>query len=341
MSLPLKAEISLENIKSNACAVKKLAGKSKFCAVVKSDGYGHGAVEVANALYGVADCFAVSLASEGIKLRIAGIDKPIIILTPVYPETARELIRYDIEIPVSDEREVDMVCKAAKREGKPAKVHIAVNTGMNRLGASEISVVNGVANAVNADKSLILKGAFSHFCNPSDDDFTEYQYGGFLKLINGIKRKNPDIILHIAASGGILKNKKYRLDMVRCGLLLYGYSPLKTSEITVTPAMKVYSKIAAIRSGVLKKHVMYGDFLSEVNDITVLRMGYGDGFFRCGQSENVNNLCMDLCAVKGKLSGECGYVPVMTNAEKTAEELKTIPYEVLIAAARRADRVYI
>ena len=135
MSYKTVAEISLKNLQNNANNVKKLLNsKTKFYAVVKSNAYGHGIVEVSNALYNIVDAFCVSLIDEAVKLRVAGIDKDILMLTPAFLETVNELVRYNITISVSSLKELKLIDKTAKNLNAKAKIQLKINTGMNRYG---------------------------------------------------------------------------------------------------------------------------------------------------------------------------------------------------------------
>ena len=146
MSLPLIATISSKNLLNNLSSIKKLTCKSKICAVVKSDAYGHGLVEIANILYMHVDCFAVSLESECLALRLAGIDKDIILLTPIFASNVSSLINYNITLTVSTLNELKLIYKNAKLLNKKVKVHFAINTGMNRLGFDDASTINLAIN---------------------------------------------------------------------------------------------------------------------------------------------------------------------------------------------------
>lgn len=336
MSLPLVAEISISKLLYNLKQVKKLTGKSKICAVVKSNAYGHGVVEIANALYSKVDCFAVSLESECVKLRLAGIDKEIILLTPVYEENAERLILKDITLTVSSLKELKLIRKFAKKTGKKVKVHFALNTGMNRLGFDNVSQVERAILYLKRNKNILLTGAFSHLNDISNVKYTSRQKQVFDNLIKPIKSYNKNAVIHLSASGGTLLGNNYLYDMVRVGIMLYGYFPIKTDKIKLKPIMKIKSRVVLDRVGVKNKRVTYGDYKSISNRISVLRMGYADGIKRSNTLGVLGNACMDLCAVK-KITGK---YYVVNDVTALSENYQTITYETLVNILSRAERIY-
>ncbi len=337
MSEPLICKISLKNLTSNAKKIKSLLNKNvKLCAVVKSDAYGHGLVNVSSALYSICDYFAVSLASECVKLRASGIDKPILLLSPATENTVEKLIISDSTLSVSTIKELILIVKTAKKLNKRVKVHIVVNVGMNRLGFN-LSELEKAVEFIKKFDLLELDGAYSHFSDVDDKKYTNTCYENFLQAVKCVKKHNKKAIFHISASGGLLLNKKYQFSMVRIGLLLYGYSPIKSDKISVEPVMKVYAKNLLCRHGVKDKRIAYGNSFSTANDISVIRLGYADGFFKNNVSPFISDLCMDLTAVN---SSKSDYVLVMDNALEYSKILKTIPYEVLVSVSKRAKKEY-
>ncbi len=338
MSEPIIAKISLKKLQSNAIKVKGLLKKKvKFCAVVKSDAYGHGLIEISSSLYNICDYYAVSMLIECEKLRISGIDKPIIILTPPTPSTVDKLILNDIIIPVGSIKDLILVYKSARKLNKKVKVHFSINSGMNRLGFDSEMEINKAIKFIKNNSFVILDGGYSHFGLVEDKKHTESCFNKFKELVKPIKEHNQNAIIHVSSSGGLLLSPKYQLDMVRVGLLIYGYSPIKTKKTTVEPIMEVFAKNLLLRSGVLGKNFMYGKVKSKLNKVSIIRLGYADGFCRSNTSDFASNLCMDLSAVKDSNNE---YISVLKNAEITAKQLNTIPYEVLTSVSKRAKREY-
>lgn len=337
MSASVFAEISLKNIVYNCRKVKKLIDKNvKFCAVIKSDAYGHGLVETAKALYKEADAFAVSLAGEVYALRISGIDKEILLLTPAYEENAEKLIRYGATLSVGSLGEVKTVISAAKRAKKTVKVHFAINSGMNRLGFSAESEILKAISLIKRSRCVKLCGAFTHFYKQEDAFVCDKQFGEFLKLIKPVKEYEENAVLHVASSGGVLQNKKYSLDMVRVGIMLYGYTPFKTDKIKLKRAAKVYAPFVC-RRDICGKPALYGGKIYTEKTASVIRLGYADGFFR--EKTFLLNLCMDLSVTDKQPKN--GRVLVFDDAEKLSEKCGTISYEILVNALRRAKKEYI
>ncbi len=338
MSEPLIAKISLKKLQSNAIKVKGLLKKRvKFCAVVKSDAYGHGLTQIASSLYNICDYYAVSMLSECEKLRISGIDKPIIILTPPTSKTVDKLILLDITLPVGSIKDLILVYKSARKLNKKVKVHFSINSGMNRLGFDSEKEIAKAIKFIKNNSFVILDGGYSHFGLVEDKRHTKTCFNRFNKLVKPIKEYNENAIIHISSSGGLILNLKYQLDMVRVGLLLYGYSPIKTDKIKVEPIMEIFAKNLLSRRGVLGKNLMYGNNKSKLNSVSIIRLGYADGFYRLNTGDFAGNLCMDLSAIKDIKSD---YVSVLKDAEVTAKRLNTIPYEVLTSVSKRAKKEY-
>lgn len=339
MSLPLKAEINLSDIANNLSAVKsKLDRAVKVCAVVKSDAYGHGLVEVASCLYSRADYFAVSLASEALALRYAGIDKPILLLTPAFCENYAVLIKRGITLIVSTLSELKEIAKTAKSMHIVASVHIKINTGMNRLGANSVCEINEMLSFALYSDSVSIDGALTHFGDVLNKKYLTRQFENFKKLSDPVKNFNDKAILHASSSGATLLGDRYHFSMVRLGIALYGYKPFETSEISLKPAMKIYARTLLTRKDLFGEKIGYGSTKFYKESATLLRLGYADGFRRTTRGF-INDLCMDLSAVSGDVKEE--YHLIMQDACELAKYYKTIPYEILTSVTKRADKVYL
>ena len=225
MSCPIICEVSTKNLLSNVKKVKSLIGeKPKFYAVVKSDAYGHGLVGVSNVLYPIVDGFCVSLASEALTLRLSGCDKEILLLTPATKSSLESLILKDITLTVCDRRQVIDIAEACSHLGRVAKVHVKLNTGMNRLGASTLNEINGILNVASLS-GIKVAGAYSHLGDVLNKKYLLSQREEFLRLIDPIKNYDHEIVAHLSSSGGILNGKDNYFDGVRSGIMLYGYAP--------------------------------------------------------------------------------------------------------------------
>ena len=332
------AKINLNNLLYNARQVKKLLSKKvKFCAVVKADAYGHGGVECANALYPLVDCFAVAITEEGVSLRIAGIDKDILVLNPIFSCDLEREVRYNLTLSADSLFQLKKIEKESKNQKRKTKVHLIFNTGMNRNGVDSLEELSVLAKYVNNSKWLLLDGLYSHFHSAEKKRLLKRSLNKFLLAIKVVKGYNINATCHISASGGFLQG--VFLDMVRIGILLYGYTPFKSKKISLKPVMKVFAPVLKVRTLYRGNFIMYGSKkVLKKQKVSIVRLGYADGFFRQKNSFTINNKCMDLTAVKGKYKKE--YV-CMENAEILAKKHKTIAYEILVKATIRAEKIYV
>ena len=192
---------------------------------------------------------------------------------------------------------------------------------------------------IKKSQNVILDGVYSHYSNPKNRKSLEMQTNNFLLANNLIKSYNINITSHISASGGFLQGKYF--DMVRIGILLYGYTPFKTDKIKVKPVMKVNSVV--LKSRTLKKGdtALYNDKKAKkAVNIAIVSYGYADGLSRKQTKDIFNNRCMNLTAVISSTpKGES--LTVMENAEVQAKKYKTISYEVLTKVAIRAEKIYL
>lgn len=327
--------IDLKAIRKNALAVKKRLPKGvKLCAVVKADAYGHGACRVANALFGVADCFAVALPEEGRELRFAGERREILVLSALQNGDEDTVVRHDLTATVSRAEEIYRLQRACERQRRTIPFHVKLNTGMNRLGA-EARDLEALLDAASACPLVRLTGIYSHLADPEDESFTAYQRENFDALAARIRSVAPEAVLHLSASGGFLKGIYY--DMVRIGILLYGYTPFP-SDFVCRQAMRVTAPVVGCRYVRKGARVFYGKQLKEKSGyLSVLRYGYADGFPR----RDGYNRCMDVSATEKrmKIGSECDILK--KNANEIAQKYDTISYEVLVNAARRSERIYL
>lgn len=342
----VRAEIHLKNIKSNAEAFKTLC-KTRLCAVVKADAYGHGAEETVGALESVADCFAVSVLGEAIKLRGAACGKDILILTPptaigqVYAAAKDGFI-----LTVADTRSARLVLAAREKYRVLVRVHLKVNTGMNRYGMSA-AALGKVCKALQGKPQISVEGLYSHLYGNTRES-AESQRQSFERMRGICRRYFPSVLSHLSATRGALLGKDYAYDMVRIGIGLYGYLPDGVeANLSLKKAMTVYAQVTATGfyqgggAGYGEKKVS----LKKGDRLYICRYGYADGFLRKrkngarGWRQGANNLCMDACVRRGRAKLGA-WVKIMDDADETARAAGTISYEVLCAATRRAETVY-
>ncbi len=315
--------INLSAIRSNAQFVRSLVGNRFFWAVVKADGYGHGAAEVAREIEDIVDGFCVAIADEGAELKINGISKPVLVLAPPLDfEDAEKINYYGLTPTVTD-------VKSARLVGK-MKCHVAINTGMNRYGCfgKELDEVLSIL-----DKGQI-EGVYSHLYAAENAMHCKRQAAAFRIAVDRVRAHSPEAFAHLSASGGILRGGEYLFGGVRCGLMLYGYAPKGFKAAALKPALKVYARLSH-ETEVTGGGVGYNIADRAYKRLYTYRLGYADGFFR-GVPLGEKTLCMD--AFVGTERAE--YLPVFTDAEAYAARCGTISYEVLCSVTGRSLRVY-
>ncbi len=322
--------IDLSALIYNVKVIKNLLPKSLFCAVVKSDAYGHGICEVSTTIQKYCDFFAVASISEGVKMRIAGINKPILCLLP--DNDFYRAHYYNITVTVQSVGECDNLANFCKSNKVKISFHLAINTGMNRLGINSLCELEQIFNIIK-DSGAIFCGAYSHFYNLKNKFETNVQFKKFLKFQSVIKQNFQNAICHISSSGGLFKNGKYNLDMVRVGLAMYGYMPVN-GTFTFKKVLKTVCSSLCERSLKKGESLLYGGYKNKLNKkVQILPYGYFNGLRR-GLNGQLNTACMNLSAVKS------GNGVIMDNAKFTAKQNKTNVYNVLTAFGCGAERVY-
>lgn len=368
---PVWAEINLDTIATNTKNIKKLIGDKELIAIVKADCYGHGAVDVVPTLLeSGASRLAVAMLTEAVELRENNINAPIVILgyTPLY--LGEELINYDIEQTVYDLDYAKKLSKIALSFNKKAKIHIAIDTGMGRIGFlpgdDTVKIINEVYNL----EGLEVIGIYSHFSTSDEKDksYANEQLFKFKKVIADLKALGIEIPLkHISNSGAIIDMPETYLNGVRPGIILYGYYPSKEvskDNISVKPALTLKAKVAHVKELHKDMYISYGKTFktNKKTIVATLPIGYGDGYPRA-LSENakvivngkfasiLGRICMDQCMIDVTdienvktgdeviILGEEG--DLKFNADDMAEALGTINYEILCRIKSRIPRVYI
>ena len=332
-----QAVINLKTLKRNALNIKKiLPEKVKFCAVVKSDAYGHGAEKVANAIYSLVDCFAVATANEGVNLRLSGINKPILVLIPCQKEELGRAIRYSLTLTAQSVEDLVIISETAECYGEKVKVHIKFNSGMNRLGADLVEL-DKMLEYIKQHERIDLDGLFSHYSNAKSKVSVKRATDKFLLAIKRVKGYNNRVTCHISASGGFLQGQYF--DMVRIGILLYGYKPFKSKKISVKPVMRVYAPVIKKDLLLANSNCMYGKYKTKsITTVSLVRYGYANGLSRRRVRGQINNRCMNITALKGIKDER---VCVMDDADRLARVYKTISYEILVKCAINVQKIYI
>ena len=316
--------IDLRAIRANAQAVRERVGNRFFYAVVKADGYGHGGAETALAVSDIADGFCVAIAEEGAALRLGGITKPVLVLTPpLGTDDVIKMRHYNLTPTVADERSAEMVAGTA--------CHVAINSGMNRYGCFGERLERVLAVLPTGS----VEGVFTHLYAAESEGECARQLKDFNRAKKVVASHSPKAFAHVAASGGILRGGEYLADGVRCGLMLYGYAPHGFSAKGLKPAMSVYARLSS-QTQVTGGGVGYNIADKNYERLYTYRLGYADGFFR-GVPLGEKTLCMDAFIGTEKRD----LMPVFTDAEEYAERCGTITYEVLCSVTRRSERIYV
>ncbi|MEG1002582.1 MAG: alanine racemase [Clostridium sp.] len=365
------AEIDLNKLENNMRRIKELAGDKEVVAVVKADAYGHGAVNVAPVfLKSGASKLAVAVIAEAMELRNAGIKAPIMILGYTPLDLYDELINNDIEQTVYDLEYAKKLSERALKIDKKAKIHIAVDTGMGRIGfmPNETSVKEVIA--ICNLEGLEVCGLFTHFSTADEEDktYTEEQFKKLKDFDESLKENGINISFkHASNSGAIIDLPDTYLDGVRAGIILYGYYPsneVDKNRLELEPAFTLKTTVAHVKTLEKDMYVSYGrTFKTERKSIiATLPIGYADGYLRLlsgkvkviinGKfAEVVGRICMDQCMIDVTdiegvkvgdeviLLGEEGNLKF--NADDIAEAIGTINYEVLCMIRHRVPRIYI
>lgn len=366
------SEIDLDALLHNYHTLRARVGQGvKFLGVVKADAYGHGAIMVARTLEEAgADYLAVSSIDEAMELRLNGIKMPVLILGHTPMEQVERLIEYDITQAVSCKAKAVEYSAEATRLGKTLKVHIKVDTGMSRIGylcEGDFfdNGILGISEAVNMP-GLDAEGIFTHFAvsdEPGEKckEYTEHQFELFTNVINAVEAATGRKfrIRHCANTGAVARYPETWLDMVRPGLLLYGYGDF-AEELGLKPVMTLKTNISTVKTYPAGTAISYGGiFVTErTTRVGVIPIGYADGFFRslsnkctlmtsAGPARQLGRICMDMCMIeitdmKGVgVGSEIEIFGPHNPIEKMAEIAGTIPYELTCAVSKRVPREFI
>jgi len=365
------AEINLGNLEHNYRALRACAPDSRFLGVVKANAYGHGAVPVAKKLEELgADCLAVACLAEALELREAGIQMPVMILGATPPEFADDVVRGNFTQAVFSMDLALALSEAAGKQGKTARIHVKLDTGMSRLGLLAHDPVAAAAKVAElcALPHLEYEGIFTHFANADgDEEYTMLQFTRFLDTLEELEKTYGISfqIRHCAASAAVLNYPCTHLDMVRPGIALYGHYPDPSCEGLdgpgLLPVMTLKSRVAAVRELPEDTPVSYGctaRFAQGGGRVAVVPIGYADGLHRSLSNEGsfwldgqprpiMGRVCMDMCMIglddgAEVRSGDVAEIfgenlPV----EHHSELAGTVQYELLCAVSPRVPRIYL
>lgn len=309
----MRLDINLSQLKRNFNAISKLLKPGvKFMAVVKGNAYGYGSIPIAKALeeFGCHSLGVVRI-TEAIELREAGIKIPIVMLAPIMPSQALEAVKYDLTSMLDNEAFAEELNKYAKKHNKMVKVHIKINTGLNRFGIEPIKASDFIKSIRKNFGNLEIEGIYTHFRDPEfNKPFTDNQIAIFNAVLESLDQEGiRPSLAHAAATGGILMYREAQYDMIRCGILLYGEEYLKGQRVLpegVLPLTSLLGRIIKINEVQAGQAIGYGDKSIAIRKsrIAVIAGGYGDGVSRGwkhmlinGQKMPIINYAMDCVEV--------------------------------------------
>ena len=364
------ARVDLDAIENNFNELKSLLNPGvKTMCVIKADAYGHGSHRIALFLQNKCDYFAVASINEGEELRAAGVKTPMLILSYTSPLEYEDLIRNDITATIYDLESAALLSETALKMGRTAKVHVAVDTGMGRIGFPDDESGADAVEKLKRLPGLFVEGLFSHYACSDETDRTSAneqtrRFESFIKLL---EKRSIDIpIKHICNSAAVIEGEK-SFDMVRFGISLYGLYPsqeVHKERVNLIPAMQVESHIVYVKTVKKGTKIGYGQTYTAPCErkIATVCIGYADGFNRCFSNRGyvlikgkkapvVGKVCMDQIMVdvsdieqvsvgdRAVILGKDGNSVI--SAEEPGEMSDSFNYEVLCNFMPRIKRIYV
>jgi alanine racemase len=363
---PAWIEIDVKQLKKNISFIKRQIGQSKFCLPVKANAYGHGLCPIGKiAEESGIDYLGVAHLQEGMRLRLANVKIPILVLGAIHEDQILDLIDFDLEFTISSKFKADLVAEKCKQIGKKCRIHLEVDTGMQRTGVRS-STAQSLYFHVKAQPCFEIVGIYSHLATADKpkDPFAVKQIEAFHTLLNDPVFQTP-MIRHMANSGGTIFFPQAHLDMVRASLTTFGYlpeeSPLAWKQIAPCFALKAkvsYFKVVSAGEGISYGH---SHVTKKQTRIVTIPVGYGDGYRRCLSNRAsvlirgqrfpiVGTICMDQFMVDvGDREVYVGDEAVLIGEQQgatiplleIAALCDTIPYEILCLFNERLPRVYL
>ena len=300
----IRAEVDHGALRHNAAAMRKLVGdQTGLIAVVKADGYGHGGPEVAQTLAPFAEQFGVATVGEARAVRAAVLDKDILILSPCLPDERRVVVDEGFIPVVSSTAEAKAYARLV--QGKPARIHLCVDTGMGRIGVWQDDALK-TAQEIAAIEGLDIESVSTHLpVADSDPAFTAEELRAWETLIGQLRAILPTAKFHALNSAGSLQRPEHAADRVRPGLALYGISPLPDFQQLMRPAMTLKTRITLVRDVGPGRGISYGrDFITaQPMRIATLAMGYADGYPRQTSNQGAQVLIRGKrCPILGRIT---------------------------------------
>lgn len=365
---PTFAEINLDRLTENYHAIRKATAPAKMMPILKANAYGHGLVEVARHVVSLgAEYLGVAFLEEGILLRESGIRAPILVLGGILGNQVPLFLRHDLTLTASSTEKLAQIEEAAREMGVTAKVHLKIDTGMERIGVHYYNAESLLEASLDCQHCLV-EGIYSHFANADSASLisANVQLNRFKQVLSFYEERGlTPPMRHMANSGAILQMPDSHFDMVRPGILLFGVYPSAGSShtIAVKPALSWKSRVVYFKVVMPGHPISYGSTWQSDHMVRVVTIpvGYGDGYFRAmsGKAQViirgkrypvVGRICMDQMMVNIEwetaynddeviLMGLAGEQSI--RCEELAEWAGTIPYEILTNINTRVPRVYV
>jgi len=359
------AEISLDAVEANIAAIKaRLAPGVKLMCSIKADGYGHGALALARFLDGKCDYFAVAILEEALKLRDEGIAKPVLLLGYTSPSQYDQVIAAKLTQAIFSLGQAQLLSQAAQPANAQALIHIAVDTGMGRIGFADTDESIEAIIKIAALPHIIIEGLFTHFARADETDKTSAlsQYGRFDAFIEKLEAAGIKIpIKHACNSAAVIEFGKH-YDLVRIGIAMYGLYPsgeVDKTALPLRPAMTWKTRVTHLKTVPAGTGISYGHTFvtSRETRVATLPVGYADGYPRALSNKGrvlirgrfapiIGRICMDQCMadVTGIPGIEIEDEATLLGGEITMEEIAalsgTINYEAACRISARVPRIY-
>ncbi|WP_300278002.1 alanine racemase [Peptacetobacter sp.] len=362
------AEIDLDAFKKNLKNIRNiLTNNEAICGIVKADAYGHGAVEIARTLEeNDVEYLAVSRAEEAMELRRKQVELPILILGYTPELRYKDIIRNDVMFTIYSKEDAEKLNKVAEELEMDAKVHIKIDTGMNRLGfkVTEESIKD--IKEISKMSRIRIKGMFTHFAasDELDKTFTNNQGEKFKYITKRLKEEGVNIpLLHTANSAATVDCEDMRFDMVRAGIIMYGCYPsdeVMKERVPLEPVMTIKTKVSHVKVIEPGEKISYGCTYEakEKEKIATLAIGYADGFVRGRKNPKVcikgkyydvvGRICMDQCMIKIGMEDDINVGDEVivfgkggVSISEFANDCDTISHEIMCNISRRIPRVFI
>ena len=372
MLYPTIAKINIDNVRNNIEGIRKAVGSDrKIMVSVKANAYGHGAIPVSRLAEEIGvDWLGVATVPEGIELREAGIVLPILKLSPAFPEAMEAAINHQISLTVCDKENIDKLEETCARLEKSLDVHLKIETGMGRIGVVADEAANLAEYIEKKCPHLRLDGVFTHLPVSEDSDatFTQNQVNHFKEIVDQINTQigRKVALVHSSNSGAILGHPYSWMDLVRPGIMVYGYYPSVNGShsIPLKPVMSFVTRVSFLKKVSAGTTIGYGRTWTASEDtwIATISVGYADGYNRLFSNKGrvlirgksfpvVGRVCMDQTMVnlgpetnievgdEVVLIGKSGEEEI--SCEEWARQLGTITYEITCQINSRVARVIV